>query len=262
MILDKIAADTRIRVEEAKKKISLEEMKARAQKCGSDTHFPFEKVFQSPGLHFICEVKKASPSKGLIAEDFPYVEIARAYERAGAGAVSVLTEPHFFQGSNDYLQEIRKEISIPILRKDFTIDAYQIYEAKTIGADAVLLIAALLDGAEIQEYIHLCDTLGLSALVEVHDESELMTAVHAGARLIGVNNRNLKDFTVNLNNSLHLRELAPKEIPFIAESGIRSSEDVARLYSRGVNGILVGETLMRAPDKEAMLKTLAGGCVS
>ena len=145
MILDKIAADTKIRVEEAKKEIPLEEMKARAQKCGSDTHFPFEKVFQSPGLHFICEVKKASPSKGLIAEDFPYVEIARAYERAGAGAVSVLTEPHFFQGSNDYLREIRKEISIPILRKDFTIDAYQIYEAKSIGADAVLLIAALLD---------------------------------------------------------------------------------------------------------------------
>ncbi|MDC7289704.1 indole-3-glycerol phosphate synthase TrpC [Blautia schinkii] len=264
MILDKIAADTRIRVEEAKKAVSPEEMKARALQMNSSTGFPFEKVFQAPGLHFICEVKKASPSKGLIAADFPYVEIAREYERAGAGAISVLTEPHFFQGSNEYLREIRGAVSLPILRKDFTIDSYQIYEAKTIGADAVLLIAALLDGAAIQEYIYLCDILGLSALVEVHDESELMTAVHAGARLVGVNNRNLKDFTVNLGNSLRLRELAPRKIPFIAESGIKTSEDVARLYNKGVNGILVGETLMRAQDKGAMLRTLAagGGCMN
>lgn len=260
MILDKIAADTRIRVEEAKRAVPFEEMKARALALCSTPSFPFEKVFQAPGLHFICEVKKASPSKGLIAADFPYVEIAKEYERAGAAAVSVLTEPHFFQGSNEYLREIRNAVSIPILRKDFTIDAYQIYEAKTIGADAVLLIAALLDGAAIQEYLYLCDSLGLSALVEVHDESELMTAVHAGARLIGVNNRNLKDFTVSLNNSLRLRNMAPGEIPFIAESGIKTSEDVSRLYHKGVNGILVGETLMRAEDKGAMLRTLASGC--
>ncbi|MDO4275754.1 MAG: indole-3-glycerol phosphate synthase TrpC [Eubacteriales bacterium] len=260
MILNKIAADTRIRVEEAKRSVSPEEMKEKALSMNVRTGFPFEKVFREPGLHFICEVKKASPSKGLIAEDFPYVEIARSYEKAGAAAVSVLTEPHFFQGSNEYLREIRANISIPILRKDFTVDPYQIFEAKVIGADAVLLIASLLSGAEIQEYQYICDSLGLSALVEVHDETELMTAVNAKARLIGVNNRNLKDFTVNLGNSLHLRELAPKEIPFIAESGIRTSEDVARLYEKGVNGILVGETLMRARDKGDMLRKLAGGC--
>lgn len=260
MILDKIAADTRIRVEKAKQKISPEEMKEKALSMNGKPGFPFEKVFREPGLHFICEVKKASPSKGLIAEDFPYVEIAQSYEKAGASAVSVLTEPHFFQGSNEYLKEIRGKISIPILRKDFTVDPYQIYEARVIGADAVLLIAALLTGAQIQEYLHICDSLGLSALVEVHDEIELMTAVNAKARLIGVNNRNLKDFTVNLGNSLHLRELAPREIPFIAESGIRTSEDVARLYEKGVNGILVGETLMRARDKGEMLRKLAQGC--
>lgn len=209
-------------------------------------------------MQFICEVKKASPSKGVIAQDFPYVDIAREYERAGAGAVSVLTEPEFFQGSPRYLKEIRKQVSIPLLRKDFIIDPYQIYQAKVLGADAVLLIVSILDQAAIREYLGICDSLGLSALVEAHDEKELEQALEAGARVIGVNNRNLKDFTVDIENSIRLRSKAPEKIAFVAESGIACRQDVQRLEEARVNGVLIGETLMRSPDKKAMLDRLRG----
>lgn len=257
-ILDTIAEYARERVIEAQKKISAEEMKRLAEAMPSDTGFPFEQALKQDGIHFICECKKASPSKGLIAEHFPYLEIAKEYEAAGAAAISVLTEPKWFLGSNDYLKEIAQQVSIPCLRKDFTVDPYMIYEAKTLGASAVLLICSLLDEKQIREWIEICDALGLSALVEAHDEEEVRMAAAAGARIIGVNNRNLKDFTVDIHNSGRLRKLVPEHILFVAESGIKTAEDVDVLRNDRVNGILIGETLMRASDKKAMLDELRG----
>ena len=209
-------------------------------------------------MAFICECKKASPSKGLIAPDFPYLEIAKSYEAAGASAISVLTEPGWFLGSDQYLKEIAAAVKIPCLRKDFTVDEYMIYEAKCLGAAAVLLICALLDTETLRRYIRICDTLGLSALVEAHDEAETCSAVDAGARIIGVNNRNLKDFTVDFSNSIRLRSLIPEDVIFVAESGVRTRADVELLRAHKVNAALIGETLMRAPDKRAMLDELRG----
>lgn len=258
MILDKIAADTKLRVNKAKRKIPFSQMRAMAYEKERNTGFPFEKMLREPGMHYICEVKKASPSKGVIAEEFPYLEIAEEYEAAGAGAISCLTEPKYFQGKNEYLKEIAENVKIPVLRKDFTVDEYMIYEAKVLGASVVLLICAILDADTISRYIKICDRLGLSALVEVHDEEEMKSAIEAGARVIGVNNRNLKDFTVDISNSLRLRSLAPEEILFVAESGIKTAEDVKALKEAKVNGVLIGETLMRSADKRACLKELDG----
>lgn len=258
MILYEIAEDTRKRVEEAKKRVSLEEIKTQAAAMAKETGFPAEARLKEKGIHFICEVKKASPSKGVIAEEFPYLEIAKEYEAAGADIISCLTEPHYFQGSDQFLKEIKSEVNIPVLRKDFTVDAYQIYEAKVLGADLVLLICALLTEETLKEYIGICDGLGLSALVEVHDETEMAMAVKAGARIIGVNNRNLKDFTVDIHNSIRLRETAPKEILFVAESGIKTSGDIKELKDAQVNGVLIGETLMRSPDKKKKIRELLG----
>ncbi len=261
MILEKIAADTRLRVEEAKKRKPLERVREQALAMDLHTGFPFESMLRAPGIHYICEVKKASPSKGVITEEFPYVQIAREYEQAGAGAVSCLTEPRYFLGKDEYLEEIASQVKVPVLRKDFVIDDYMIYEAKVLGASAVLLICALLDTEVVRRYIRLCDTLGMTALVEVHDETEMQEAILAGARVIGVNNRNLKDFTVDIRNSIRLREKAPEEILFIAESGIQTAEDIEALRCTNVNGVLIGETLMRSDDKAGMLKMLNGGPV-
>lgn len=259
MILDEIAARTRIRVEADKQKISEERMKALALSMGKgNTPFAFEAALKAPGIHFICEVKKASPSKGIIAPDFPYLDIAKAYEAAGADCISCLTEPEYFMGSDSYLKEIAKAVAIPVLRKDFTLDAYQIYQAKTLGASCVLLICALLDTAVLKDYIRICDALGLSALVEAHDAAEIESALKAGARIVGVNNRNLKTFEVDIHNSKRLRKLVPPSVLFVAESGIRSAQDVRALRAAGVNGVLIGETLMRSTDKQAMLDTLKG----
>lgn len=261
-ILDTIADYARERVAEDKKKISLEEMKSMALALPADTSretgFPFEKNLRAEGIHFICECKKASPSKGLIAEDFPYLQIAKEYEAAGAAAISVLTEPKWFLGSNDYLKEIAAAVKTPCLRKDFTVDEYMIYQAKVLGASAVLLICALLSEETIKEWIKICDSLGLSALVEAHDEDEVRMAARAGARIIGVNNRNLKDFTVDIHNSGRLRRLVDENILFIAESGIKTAADVQALKDDKVNGILIGETLMRSEDKKAKLEELRG----
>ena len=264
MILDEIAAKTKIRVERAKQEISPEKMKelaeqtlARKTASGGET-FPFEENLRQPGISFICEVKKASPSKGIIAEDFDYLSIAREYEAAGADAMSVLTEPDYFLGNISYLKEISQTVKTPLLRKDFTIDEYMIYEAKAAGASLVLLICALLPEATIRRYIEICDSLGLSALVEAHDEEEIEAAVSAGARIIGVNNRNLKDFTVDIHNGIRLRERVPENILFVAESGIRTREDITELEKGRVNGVLIGETLMRNSDKKAMLDKLRG----
>lgn len=258
MILNKLAASARRRVVRKKVRIPPDVMKKAARELNNDTGFPFEKALQTPDINFICEIKKASPSRGVIAPDFPYLHIAREYEQAGAAAISVLTEPEYFQGWDEYLTEIRKAVSLPLLRKDFTVDIYQIYEAKTIGAAAVLLICALLDTPTIREYIAVCNELGLSALVETHDEWEVESALAAGARIIGVNNRNLKDFTIDFNNSLKLRKLVPADILFVAESGIRTAADIEVLRQGKVNGVLIGEALMRSPDKPQMLAELRG----
>ena len=264
-ILDILADAARERVRKDREKISFEQMKAlaKAKECIRDRAkgFPVEQALKKDGVSFICEVKKASPSKGLIAKDFPYVEIAKAYEEAGVDCISVLTEPSKFLGSDAYLKEIVEAVKTPVLRKDFTVDAYQIYQAKVLGASVVLLICALLDEETLREYIGICDELGVSALVEAHDEGEISMAVKAGARIIGVNNRNLKDFTVDVNNSGRLRKLVPSHVLFVAESGIKSAEDIRTLKKAGVNGVLIGETLMKSSNKKATLDELRKGCL-
>lgn len=261
-ILERIAENTRVRVKQAKSRVLTEEMKRRALSLRAaepeEAEFPFERALSGPDIGFICECKKASPSKGLIAPEFPYLEIAREYEAAGAACISVLTEPKWFLGENRFLEEIAEAVKIPCIRKDFTVDEYMIYEAKTLGASAVLLICALLDTETLRRYRELCDELGLSALVEAHDEREIDSALRAGARIIGVNNRNLKDFTVDVRNSERLRRLVPEEVLFVAESGIRTAADIQVLREAHVNGVLIGETLMRAADKKGMLDALRG----
>lgn len=261
MILDELANATRVRIEEKKRLAAPEKIKEQALLMAQKeekTIFSFEQTLAQKEISFICEVKKASPSKGVIAEDFPYLDIAKEYEQAGASCISVLTEPSYFKGDDQYLRSINEVVQIPTLRKDFTIDEYMIYEAKILGADCVLLIAALLDTKTLKQYRKICDSLGLSALIEAHDEYEVESAMAAGARLIGVNNRNLKDFTVDIGNSIRLRNQVPKDILFIAESGIQTAEDIARLREANVNGVLIGETLMRSADKKKMLDTLKG----
>lgn len=256
-ILEELAQYAAERTEQAKKKVPLEQIKKQALEMPGGT-FTFEKALKKDGLSFICECKKASPSKGLIAKDFPYLEIAKEYEVAGADCISVLTEPKWFQGSDAYLREIAKAVSIPCLRKDFTVDEYMIYEAKVLGAQAVLLICSILSEEKIRDYLEICEELGLSALVEAHNEEEIAMALRAGARIIGVNNRNLKDFSVDTGNSRRLRELVPKDILFVAESGVQSAEDISALKEMGVDAVLIGEALMKATDKKAKLKELRG----
>lgn len=258
MILDEIAAKTSERIEAEKRKVPLKEIRAAARDAEAKTGFPFEKALAGSGMSFICEVKKASPSKGVIAEEFPYVQIGKEYESAGADAMSVLTEPFYFQGKNEYLTAIRREVSVPLLRKDFTVDEYMLYEAKLIGADAVLLICAILSQSQLEEYAGIARELGLSALVEAHDEREIQMALRAGAGIIGVNNRNLKDFTVDISNSLRLRELVPRDVLFVSESGMKTRADIARLEENGTDAVLIGETFMRSSDKAGMLKELRG----
>lgn len=284
MILDEIAAKTKERVAEQKKKDPLEEMKrqaldivARETDNGSSPYskFPFKDNLAADGISFICEVKKASPSKGLIAPDFPYVEIAKEYEAAGASAISVLTEPFYFQGSNQFLMDIKKEVNIPLLRKDFTVDEYMIYEAKVIGASAVLLICAILDDEQLASYLRLAHELGMSALVEAHDEEEVRRAIACGAGIIGVNNRDLRTFTVDIMNSVRLRKLIPDTVPatdtgatadtlapqkmvYVSESGIKAKEDIDRLKANGTDAVLIGETFMRSPDKKKLFAELRG----
>lgn len=256
MILDTIAKSTRIRVQESKNKISPAEIRKLASP--SPQPFAFEHALCKSGVAFICEVKKGSPSKGVIAPDFPYLKIAREYQQAGADAISVLTEPEFFLGCSQYLTEIKQAVTIPVLRKDFIIDEYQIYESAVIGADAILLICALLDTEQLTEYIKIADSLGLSCLVEAHDEYEISSALQAGARIVGVNNRDLRTFEVDIQNSIRLRVLVPPEILFVSESGIHSPADVQALRQDGTNAVLIGEALMRSADKRAELERLRG----
>lgn len=257
-ILTDIAVHTKERYKKTIAEHPLEEIKALALSMPKG-NFEFEKALRGDDLSFICEVKKASPSKGIIAETFPYLQIAKDYEAAGASAISCLTEPKWFLGSDKYLKEIASAVSIPVLRKDFTVCEYQIYEAKTLGASAVLLICALLNSNTISRYIKICDELGISAVVEAHDESEVKSALSAGARIIGVNNRNLKDFSVDVNNSTRYREMIPAGTVFVSESGIKTHDDIEVLLKNKTNAVLIGETLMRADDKTTALKELKYG---
>lgn len=266
MILDEIAARTKSRIELEKQKLPPRKLRRMAESLPKGQTpqkpsgaFPFEAALRRRGLSFICEVKKASPSKGLIAGEFPYLGIAKEYETAGASAISVLTEPFYFQGSDRYLQEIAENVTIPVLRKDFTVDSYMIDQAKVLGASAVLLICAILDDGELAEYQAHARELGLSALVEAHDEYEVERALKAGASIVGVNNRDLRTFQVDVDNSVRLRSLVPEQVVFVSESGIKGPEDTARLYANGTDAVLIGETLMRSADKRAALDWLRAG---
>ena len=256
-ILEQLAAHAKERVALAEQACPLEIIRQKASRMEKGDG-SFEKALRRPGLSFICECKKASPSRGVIAENFPYLQIAREYEEAGADAISVLTEPKWFLGSDRYLREIAETVSLPCLRKDFTVDEYMIYEAKLLGASAVLLICSILSSRQLREYLQVCETLGLSALVETHDEGEVDMALEAEARIIGVNNRNLRDFSVDTENSRRLREQIPAEVLFVSESGVKTAADAAALREIGADAVLVGEAMMRAKDKRAMLAELRG----
>lgn len=258
MILDEIAAKTVERVCVNKKNLSLTELKKQVYDLPATHNFPFYNALSAKELSFICEIKKASPSKGIIAEDFPYMEIAKDYEKSGAAAISVLTEPFWFKGDDRYVKEISSNVNIPVLRKDFTVDEYMIYEAKLMGAGAILLICAILSDNQLQEYTCIAHELGISVLVEAHDAMEIGRALKCGAKIIGVNNRDLRDFTVDINNSIRLRKLVPYDYIFVSESGIKTADDIQALYSNGTNAVLIGETLMRCNNKKEMLDNLRG----
>ncbi len=257
-ILEEIALKTKERIEEKKKIIPLNELIDIVEKIPKNNDFVFEKALKTNDIAFICEVKKASPSKGIIAEEFDYIEIAKDYEKAGANAISVLTEPFYFKGSDDYLIEIAKNVNIPIIRKDFTIDEYMIYEAKLMGASAILLICAILNDEELEKYQKTARSLGLSVLVEAHDEEEVKRAIKSKARIIGINNRNLKTFDVDINNSINLRKLIQDEVIFVSESGIKTKKDIQKLRDNKTDAVLIGETIMRQADKKAAIKELRG----
>ncbi|MCR5735184.1 MAG: indole-3-glycerol phosphate synthase TrpC [Lachnospiraceae bacterium] len=257
-ILDEIAEHARYRVIQAKENIPENTMRQMAESMERGDML-FEQALKKPGLSFILECKKASPSKGIIAQEYDPLSIAKEYEAAGCDAISVLTEPKWFLGKDEYLREIAATVSVPVLRKDFIVDEYMIYEAKVLGASAVLLIVSLLSYDEIRDYISICNALGLSALVEVHDATEAETAVSAGAGIIGVNNRNLKDFSVDTKNAARLRMNIPRDILFVSESGVRDASDIKNIVSFGADAVLVGETMMRAKDKKEALAVLKGG---
>ena len=258
-MLDEIVEKTRQRIAEAKEMKSLEELKAEVGQLEITHEFPFKNALNDDEISIIAEVKRASPSKGMIVEDFDYVAIAKEYESAGASAISVLTEPYFFKGSDDYLREIAENVSIPILRKDFVVDEYMIWEAKLLGASCVLLIVSILSIVELKKFLDLAHDLGLSAIVETHDGNEIMTALTVGAEIIGVNNRNLQDFTVDIENSISLRRCVSGDVIFISESGIKTPEDVRKLKENDVDAVLIGETLMKSNDKKAMISELKNG---
>ncbi len=262
MILDELADLTRARIERQKEGYTLQNIERDAEILAAremevlEFEYPFEQALSSKGLSIISEVKKASPSKGVIAEEFPYLDIAKEYEASGADAISCLTEPDRFKGSDVYLQNIVKEVTIPVLRKDFTIDPYMVYQAKMMGASAILLIAAILSDEEMKQFFEIADRLGMSCLFEAHDEVEVDRCLNVGARILGVNNRNLKDFKVDINNSIRLRSMVPEDVIFVSESGIEKPEDVIALKENGTDAVLIGEMLMRSGDKSGLIRAL------
>ncbi len=258
-MLDEIVEKTKQRIEDEKKIITLDDLKNEVSLMKIEDDFPFKRALMEDDISIIAEVKRASPSKGLIAEDFDYMAIAKEYEDAGASAISVLTEPYFFMGSDDYLKDIAANVSIPVLRKDFVVDEYMIWQAKALGASAVLLIVSVLDIVQLKKYLDLAHDLGLSAIVETHDGDEIRRALTVGAEIIGVNNRDLTDFTVDIENSINLRRCVSGDVVFISESGIKTKEDVTRLKENDVDAVLIGETLMKCDDKKAMISELKNG---
>ena len=261
MILDDIIAKQKTRKEnekKEKKEKNIETLKQEVLPLPSSKNFFFENSLKSKDFAFICEIKKASPSKGVIVEDFPYMDIAQEYEKAGASAISVLTEQHFFKGNDKYLKDVADIVNIPVLRKDFIIDEYQIYQAKLIGADAVLLICAVLDESTLKNFINIATSLKLSCLVETHNEDEIKKALNSGAEIIGINNRDLKTFKVDINTSLKLRSFIPENKILISESGIKTSQDIKMLKNAGFNGVLIGESMMLSKDKKQFLSQLRG----
>ena len=259
-ILDTIAAYAKERVKVDKEKWPLEDLKARCPNLAPAGRESFYDAVARPGLSLICEVKKASPSKGVIDPVFDYLSIARDYEAAGADCVSCLTEPRWFLGSDQIFTEIRQEICLPMLRKDFVVDEYQLYQAKAMGADCVLLICAILEEATLQRYLAIGEELGLAVLTETHDEAEIACAVEVGARMIGVNNRNLKDFSVDFSNAARLRDKIPAGVLYVAESGVKTPEDLEMIRKIGADAALVGEAFMKAPDRKAFLREMKGRC--
>lgn len=261
-ILDKICETTKERIEKEKQKISLIEVRKNAERIKNiekEKYFNFEKAIgKKEKINFICEIKKASPSKGIIAEDFDYIEIAKDYQKAGADAISCLTEPHYFLGADEYLKAVKETVNIPVLRKDFIIDEYMIYKSKNIKADAILLIAAVLDKYKLKDYFDIANDLGLSSLFEIHNEEELEKILNLNPRIIGVNNRDLKTFEVDINNSIRLRKLIPNNIIFVSESGIKCREDIKTLEENKTSAVLIGESLMTKKDKEKEIKKLRG----
>lgn len=258
MILDDITESTKIRLESAKKNMPFSEVRRQAENMPSDTEFPFRKALAKSGLSFICEVKKGSPSKGIISEKFPYLEIARKYEEMGADAISVLTEPEYFKGDNRYLSEIHEAVKTPLLRKDFTIDEYMIYKARTLGASAILLICSILEKTQLSEYLGIAHSLGLSALVETHNEYEIETALTVGAEIIGVNNRDLKTFRVDTATSERLRRYVPSDKIFVSESGIHTAEDIQKMKNINADAVLIGEAFMRSENPSELLRSFKG----
>ena len=257
-ILDKLADLSRERAKADREKVPEAELREQALALGRGNGEAFLSALKKPGISFICEIKKASPSKGLISPEFPYLRIAADYERAGADCISCLTEPEYFLGSDRIFREVRQQVSLPMLRKDFTVCTYQLDQARVMGANAALLIVSLMDGKTLEAYLERCEELGIAALVETHDEEEICTAVSVGAKMIGVNNRNLKDFSVDFSNAARLRDRIPADCIYVAESGVRTPEDVQRLRQIGADAALIGETLMRSPDPAEMLQQLKG----
>ena len=257
-ILEKLAELSRERAKADREKVPEAELREQALALGRGNGEAFLSALKKPGISFICEIKKASPSKGLISPEFPYLRIAADYERAGADCISCLTEPEYFLGSDRIFREVRQQVSLPMLRKDFTVCTYQLDQARVMGANAALLIVSLMDGKTLEAYLERCEELGIAALVETHDEEEICTAVSVGAKIIGVNNRNLKDFSVDFSNAARLRDRIPADCIYVAESGVRTPEDVQRLRQIGADAALIGETLMRAEDPAEMLRRLKG----
>ncbi len=258
-ILDKILDSTKQRVASKKAKLPLNELKNKLDSMDcARAESSFEKALKTKDFALICEVKKASPSKGIIAHDFNHTQIALDYAQGGANAISCLTEPEFFLGSDEYLSEIRQSVSLPILRKDFIIDEYMIYEAKLIGADAILLITRILSKEQLKDFFTLASELGLDVLVETHTLDDVKKALFCGAKIIGINNRDLQSFEVDLNHSIRLRSELPDDVVCISESGIKSYDDIRLLRENGINGALIGEELMRSQDKQALIRALKG----
>jgi indole-3-glycerol phosphate synthase len=258
MILDDIVEKRKIQLMRETEKVSRNEMEILAARVKGENK-DFYKALKREHISIISEVKKASPSKSVIQPDFHPVEQAVTYEKSGANAISCLTEEHYFQGSSEYLKAIRKEVSIPVLRKDFIFDPYQVYEAKAIGADAILLIAAILDDEKMQSLRELAENLGLECLFEAHDKNEIERISKCRPRVIGINNRNLKTFEVSLENTANLAKEIPDNCVLISESGIRDNNDMKFVRNAGADAVLIGETLMRSEDVAKTIEELRAG---